>query len=332
MSFSGNSNFLNAAAVAVEQRITNTWRSIWTSAHPFLQILEMQGTNFNKGFTVQRNAMILGILGDDQTNPVAGVATGSGELVAMSYNVTNALSQAKYYFGHYRGNYTILESEATTLANGERGNLLEGKKMQFNDSWLNKASTDFASTTIDASDNSKALGLYYVLSTSNSPGGISQSTDTQWAAQLKTGAGAFDLMLVDDMLDGIAAKSNMNRKGKPDVLLCSYTASNNVWGKFKNSIAPNERFTHEGFSVKFGIDNVVYRGATGVQDPRIGSTLNGSIAVLTSSVWYAAMQKAPKLHPLAKIPGTDAYEQVGTIWAGLGCNDPALNGLIRDIS
>lgn len=331
MSFTGNSSYVGLAATSIEQSVRDSWSMVWTAGHPLISAIFDQKMNFNKGFEIKGKSMLLAVMGDDQTNPVAGVASGASELSAMTYNTGNGLSQFNYNFGHYRGNYTILESEKK-LNNNARGNLLEAKKMQVIGSYMNALSNHLSSATADASNNSRILGLYQPLSTSNTVGGISQTTDPQIAAYVKTGAGAFTLQLVDDALDAIRANTNLHRNVKPDLALASYAAGNNVYGYWKSAIAPAQRLMNVEFQTKYGIENYVYQSVMVAQENRIANTLSGSVALLSTATWFAYIQKEPTFAPLQRIPATDAYEQVITGWNALGTNDPGMNGLLRDLT
>ena len=332
MPFTGNANFIGAAAVAIEQRVESDWSMVWTQGHPIVTIIHHNRLNFNRGFSISGTAMILPVIGDDQATPVAGVATGAPETVAMAYNITDPLSQFKFNFAHYRGNYTIRESEARMLMNGARGNLLEAKKSNLLASWRNALSGHLSSTTADAADNSRVLGVYQPLSVANTVGGISQAVDTQIQAYVKTGAGPFALELIEDAVDQIGSKKNEQRDKEPDVVLASISSTNNVYGKYRSAIAPAERYVNKDFSVRYGLKNFVHMGLMVVKDQRIANTLNGSCAILASSTWYAYIDRKPKFGEPQRIPGTDAKEFVATAWAAVGTNDPGLNGLVRDIS
>jgi hypothetical protein len=85
------------------------------------------------------------------------------------------------------------------------------------------------------------------------------------------------------------------------------------------------------YEVKYGLDNFHHNRMMVCEEGRIGDTLNGSVSVLSSKTWYAAIETTPKLHGLERKHGTDAYQEVGTAWGGVGTNDPGLNGLARDI-
>jgi hypothetical protein len=334
MSFTGNSSYANNAAVAIAQAIHKEWSMVWTASHPLITVVQHNKTNFNQGFTIKNLGMLLAVMGDDQTNPAAGVATGSGEAVAMSENLTNGLSQFFFNFGHIRGNYMLLESDMKLLANGQYGNVLTAKKNQMLASFKNTISTWLSSATADQSDNSRFLGVYQPLSTSNTVGGISQATDTQIAAVVKSSAGPFALELIEDVADQIAAKSNADRNGgaAADLVLASSSSTNNVYGKYRSAIAPALRYVNKEYEVKYGLKNFEHNGMMVVMDSRIANTLSGSCAVLSSKTWFVALETTPKLHGLQRKHGTDAYQEVGTAWGGVGTNDPGLNGLVRDIS
>jgi hypothetical protein len=163
VSFTGNANFLNNAAVAIAQSINKEWSMVWTSSHPLITVIQHKKTNFNQGFTIKGLKMVLAVMGDDQTNPASGVATGSAEAVAMGENLTNGLSQFEFNFGHIRANYMLLESDVKLLQNGAYGNILTAKKQQMLGSVMNLISNWLSSTTADQADNSRFLGMYQPL-------------------------------------------------------------------------------------------------------------------------------------------------------------------------
>lgn len=327
MAFSGNSSYVvtNYTAFAVEKAVAKEWTAIYTQNHPLLIALADSGTNFNTGFSVQGfSKIIIPVLGDDLTNPAVGVADAS-ELTADTLGITNGFSQAAYEIAHYRAHQTYRESEMQLAVNGQRGDILQGKTKQVIESFKKVWSTDVASAT-DGS-RTKVMGLRYALSTSNSPGGISQTTDTSWAANVKTSAGTFGLSLIDDQVDAINAKG----RSAPDLILASVTASGNMFGKIRTAIGPTaERLVNvkDGFA-KYGLQDIEYLGAKVVNDSR-GTT--GEILVLSTSTWYVLMPKAPKAHGMQRKEGTDSYYQTWTLWSSLGTSDPACNSRIAGIT
>lgn len=322
MAFTGNSNYSGLAVFAIEQTLKRDWQAVWTTKHPFLQYLYMKGLNWNKGFGTNGFKALLAIMGDRPTNAADGV-TDANEAVAMSYNATNGFGQAEYNFAHYRGNYIIKNSEARLAVQGKRGDILEGKKKQMILDFATTIATDASGTSADARD--AILGIGYVLSTSNTVGGIAQGTDTQWAAQVQTGAGAFALSLIDDKIDAVRAEG----RSMTDALLCSYSSSNNVYGKVRDAIAPAERLVNVDFKAKYGLDEIMYLKATVLMD---NLQTAGEIRGLASDNWFAYVERTPEMHEKVKIPATDAYEVVGTAWAMLGCNDPAAQFRIAGIT
>lgn len=323
MAFTGNATYAGLAAFAIEKTVKRDWSMIWTAAHPYYRAMDMAGTNFNKGFGISGLKMILSIMGDDLTYPADGV-TDANELVAMDVNTTNGFSQAAYEFSHYRANYTIKESESALAAGGQRGDILEGKKKQFLESFKKAISVDVASTTIGSRDVTQ--GIRHVLATSNTVGGISQSTDTQWAAQVTTGYGPFALEAAEEKIDAINALDRF----EPDLALASYSASGtNVYARYRSAIAPAERYENKDFRTKYGLKNFMHQGLMVVMDNRIAA---GELLILATKSWFVYLQRKPRLHPLQRIDNTDAYEQVGTLWTANGCCDPASNARVTGIT
>lgn len=333
MPFTGNPAYVDNAAIAIAQSVNSDWSMVWTSSHPLITVIQHQRTNFNQGFSVKGLGMLLGIMGEDQDNPAAGVATGTGETTPMTENLTNGLSQFFFNFGHIRANYMLLESDQKLLQNGAFGNVLTAKKNQMLGSAKNTMSTWLSSTTADQADNSRFLGIYQPLSTSNTVGGISQATDPVIAAVVKSNAGPFALELIEDVADTISRRSNNERNNgaKADLVLASGSEGNNVYGKYRSAIAPALRYVNKEYEVKYGLTNFHHNNMMVVEEGRIGDTLNGSCAVLSTKTWYAMIETTPKLHGLQRKHGTDSYQEVLTAWGGVGLNDPGLNGLVRDL-
>jgi hypothetical protein len=320
--FTGNSSYTGLAAFAIEQTVERDWSMVWTRAHPLFRVLDMNQSHFNRGFGVAGLKMLLSINGGDLDNPADGV-TDTNETSEMTLNTTGGFSQAAYNFSHYRANYVIKESEATLAANGSRGDILEGKKKQFLESFKKAISDDAASTVADAREN--VLGIRQVLSTSNTVGGISQTTDPDWAAQVTTTYGPWALEAAEEKIDAIEAQGRQ----EPDIALAAYSSSGtNVYARYRSSIAPAERYENKDFKAKYGLKNFMHMGVMVVMDNRIPA---GELLVLSTGSWYCYFQRKPKLHPLQRLGKTDAYEQVGTLWCALGCNDPASNGRVTGI-
>lgn len=332
MAFTGNSTYTltNYAAFAVGKAVSKAWSMIWTTAHPLLTAIADRGTSFNQGFTLSgNNKMLLPIAGDDLTTPAAGV-TDANELTADTISATNGASQAAYEITHYRAHTSYRASEEFVAQGGSLGNFLEFKKTQVLESLKNRWSTDAASTTVDARD--KIMGFRYALSTSNSPGGISQSTDTQWAAQVKTSAGTFALSLIDDQVDLIGNEG----RGGPDLVLAGNQSGSNMYGKIRTAIGPTaERLTNvQGGSTKYGVmgpgQQMQYLGMLIVQDAR--PAVSGEICILSTPTWHVLMPKEPTIRQPYQKDGTDAFVQSYTLFTALGCSDCSMNARITGVT
>ncbi len=332
MAFTGNSSFAVAgySAFAVSKAVSKGWSMIWTTAHPLLAAIANRGTNFNQGFSLNGyKSMVLPIAGDDLTTPAAGV-TDANELTADTISATNGFSQAEYAITHYRAHTSYRASETFVAEGGTLGNFLEGKKNQVLDSFKNRWSTDAASTTVDARD--KIMGFRYALSTSNSRGGMSQTTDTQWAAQVKTSAGTFALGLIDDQVDMIGIEG----RGAPDLILAGNQSGSNMFGKIRTAIGPTaERLNNvQGGSTKYGVmgpgQEMAYLGMAVVMDAR--PAVSGEICILSTPSWYVLMPKTPMSHDPVLKQGTDSYVHTFTLWTALGCSDCAVNARITGIT
>lgn len=327
MAFTGNSSYgtTNYTAFAVEKSVAKDWQKVWTTSTPLLTAIADNGHNFNQGFTLNGNRlMVIPVMGDDLTNPASGIADAN-ELNSDTVGITNGFSQASYSIAHYRTNVTYRASENYLAKDGALGNILEGKKAQVIESFRQRWENDAATTTIDS--RTKILGYRYALSTSNAPGGIDQGTDTQWAASVKTSAGTFALSLIDDQIDTIMSEG----RGKPDLILAGRVTGSNMFGKIRTAIGPTaeQLVNPNGMPVKYGLTSIQYLGADVVLDSKSAS---GEINVLSTSSWYALVPKAPSAGQMIPLAKTDALIQSYTLFTALGCGDPSVNARITGIT
>lgn len=324
MSFTGNSNYTALAIYTVEQTIKRDWTEIWTSGYPVLKVMEMDGTNFNKGFSVSGLKMLVPIAGDDMTTPAAAVPDAD-QNTSDTLNNTAGFGQAEFEFARYRATYTIQEAETMLAANGARGNLLEGKKKQFISSFKNAISNHLADST--AATNRRIMGMGQPLSTSNTVGGISQTTDTQWASNVTTGYGPYAPNCIDAILDAIRAKDRF----EPDLIMAAFGngSTTNVYAKIRDQIAPSERFeNNNSFTVKYGIKAMIYQGIPVVMDNRI---TGGTLRVFSTKSWFLYVPRKPKMVPTHYKDGTDTALQTGAMWCASGICDPGSNGIVSGI-
>lgn len=321
-----NPNYQALVAFVAEKSLSKKMHLIWSAANPLLAVVMSNQANFNRGFTIEGHKALLPINFAEQTNPADGVSDAN-ELTPEAPYATSGFTQAAYEYSHYRRAMYLRDSEKRLIAGqGVRANIIESKTSQLMESFKLAVVNDMMGT--GNSSREAVMGLQYALSTVNSPGGISQATYPVWAAGRRTGAGPFHLGLVDNEFDRISALD----RGKADLLLLSYTANNNVYGKMRDSIAPSQLLTNPGTRAKYGFVSFEYLEMMCAQDNRLGNALPGSFSMLRSGGWYAgASAPTPKLAGTDRLPGTDADEYMFNWWLMLGTNDPATNSLVDGI-
>lgn len=300
-------------AFGTEIMVSMKWENVWLRKFALLAMLQMGGANFNKGGDLNGTQMLLPILEANSSTAATGVATAN-EFTAITPYATNGATQAAYQIAHYRHAFYVKASE-TKQINNKRGNFMDLKVQQLNDSFINLLANDLAGTAADSESN--VLGIQQPLSTSNTVGQINQSTDTDWQSNVQTGVGAFSLDLLDWGIDAVD-----NRAGKVDLILLAYSASNNLFAKARAAIAPAERLVNQEFKAKYGFTNIDYLGATLVSDGRLTA---GVIAGFDTSTWYWHGDTSPKPVTIERYPGTDAMEHMYNLWCALGTNNPAKN-------
>ncbi len=329
MAFTGNSSYQpQYTAFAVGKAVDNAWIDNWTSAHPILSSLKAQGMNWNVFNSDGAGYMNIPVVGAGPTTAVSGI-TDANELVARTLAAVAGVSHAQYAVTHYSAPMTFTQSEQKIGDKGYYGKLLDVKVKQLVGGFKERMSIDLGSTTVDS--RAKLMGVYYALSTSNTVGGISQSTDTNWAAQVSTSAGTFALALVDAKFDQITSTGNT-----PDLVLAGLSAGAsgvNVFGKFRTAIGPNaERIVNNnGKKPDYGFASFYYMNMDVVMDNRVPDNV-GYCAVLTTNTWYCDIPETMERTAFTNVPGTDALVQAWTCWCSFGTSSPRANGLVTGIS
>jgi hypothetical protein len=322
---SANSNYANLVTFVAEKSVRKKSSIIWTTANPlFSKVFESK--KFNSGFRIEGHKAITPINFAEQTTAADGVADAS-ELTPVSPYVTSGFSQAEYEYAHYRVPMYIRNSEKKLIqGGGVRQNFMEGKTNQLVESFKKAIAEDMVSA--NNGSRTAVLGLRYLLATGNSPGNISQSTYPVWAAGVKTGAGPFHLGLIDNEFDRIMALG----RGVADMVLLSFTSTNNVFGKMRDAIAPSQLITQPTSVAKYGFVSFRYLEMDCVMENKLGGALAGSAAVLSTDSFVAgALTDAPERVHSTPLEGTDAEELMFNWWLFYGCDDIARNSLIQDI-
>ena len=324
MGATGNSTYTtaNGAAFAMEMVLKRDFKLLWTTFHPLIAKIK-NGANFNKGGKVRNLTLILPVQFDDLAVPVNGV-TDANSLTAITPTANQGDTQVEYIFSHYQGQYILTAAEMQLMMNGERGDLLGARKKQILQSARNAMSGDLAAASNAARAN--LMGLRYLLSTSNSPGGITQGgSNTYWDAKISTTGGTFTLTPVDDAFDSIRAEG----RSLPDLLLLSYNATVNLFGKMRDNVSSMQRIVSSDDKARFGFGSFKYiNDMDCVQDPDLGSALSttGGFMMLSSDTFYwVGDTDLVKVYPAERLQGTSVMEFYHDMWCALGNDDVACN-------
>lgn len=319
----GNTEFLNATAFAADLVLKRDFLDVWTTAHPLVKVIKENKVNFNKGFTMKENKMILPIIYTGPSTAANG-KTDANSLTPITPYALAGFTASEWEFTRYEGAWYLRPHERKLLVNGSRGNLIQGAVTQLMGSFKEAVSDDIAAATAAARDNLQ--GLRHALATTNTVGGIDQSDGSNgfWHAKLNTNGGVFDVRHVDDDYDNISTEG----RSTPDLLLLSYNSTVNLFGKMRDSVASIQRVTAPAKTAKFGFPAFEYMDMMCVLDNRLGSALSttGGYMLLSSDSWFWGGDMQPtRLADRDRLEGTGAYEFYYEWWSCLACRDIAVN-------
>ena len=307
-------------AFATEISLSKNWENIYLRALPLLAKIKDGKANWNKPGLRKGNLLITPVIFENSGTVPDGV-TDANELTAITPYVTNGFTQAQFNIAHYRNAMYVRESEKQ-LINNTRGNFMQGKIDQLMADFKDAVADDLASANADS--RTAVLGIQQALATTNTVGGIDQSSATDWASNVTTSAGAFSLDMLDDKIDACAV-----RNGKIDMMLFAYSSTNNLFGKLRAALSPAERLVNANFKAKYGFTNIEYLDAVCVADNRLTA---GVICGFDSSTWFYCGDEKPVAKEVQRLTGTDADEHMYTLWAGVACNSPAKNFRLTGVS
>ncbi len=336
----GNSGFLgqvattvaSTAAVMTEKAVKNGWEHNLARTHPLLAQIQSGVKNWNKGFREEGNAMIVPIIGQTSTNTYGSVAR-SAELTPMTANTTAGLTAARYLFAGHQGNIVWKPSELRLLKNGDRGNLIDAKVMQFEEEVRRVLSTELSGTA-NASD-SVLLGLRYALSGASATAlgeiDASDSGNAFWRAGYTASTGT----LTEQTLRKAINVCHLNN-GKPDLMLASNGggATFDTYEKVMSFVAPQERIVNlNGAMAKYGFNSFMYRGVEVVQDYFLSiGGLNGCLLILDTDKFNWGGDVQPDEGKEQRISLTNGVEQAFIHYCVLGIRAPRANFQLAGIT
>lgn len=325
MAASGHSTYTtaNMAAYAADHVIKRDFKSLWETAHPLIGTIVSGKKNFNRAGEPKDLTALLPVQFDDLTTVVDGVADASA-LTAISPVASQGDTQATYIYSRYHGAFWMEPHQIQLVINGARGDILQARIKQMMGSWKKAVSGDLQGASNAARAN--VIGLRYLLSTSNAPGGITQSSDNAyWQAKVNTDGGAFSLQPVNDDFDAIGVEG----RSIPDCLLLSHNATVNMFGLMRDQVASLQRIVGSEKKVKFGFPSFIYLDMDCYPEPDLGAALSttGGYQMLSSDsfYWMSTSDNVQRVGPPERLQGTGAFEYYYDMWCCLANDDPACN-------
>ena len=331
----GNADYDGAFAFSVAKELSTRWTPTWIIAWPFYGMIKGKKKRFNNGFrdtTGTRMLVPINYLGPVTS---ARVALTSNQFTPITPTATQGFTQAEYYYATYENTLTLNNQEYDQLKGSSNMiPVLPGKIDQLMYDFTSVINTDSVGTQngTGRGGTGQVMGEQYFLSTSNSPGNISQTTYSNWQASVNSSAGPFTQDLINAEYDRINALG----RGAPDFVQLSYTGNNNVYNKLRNVIGSSQILSTQETDVTYGFKTFEYMGMTCFQDGPLGTSLAGSMVVGSSdALWLNLDTEVPKAPPgdaRMRILGTSSYEYFYFLTLAMGVSDPARFSLLSGIA
>lgn len=339
----GNPNFQYShtsrdyTAVAIEKVVAQVWQDQTYNWLPIIAAIEDTQLGFNKGFSIsggQRPYMICPVLYEDVA-AVTSSTLGVGRSAEIpngypNYDNLTGFTQARYEVAGLGRPLLLTYTDQQLLANGDRGNIVDGKIRALMSKWA-RVKAEMLNGSTGASD-SKMQGLMHVASTANTVGEIPQATNTWWQSNVITGTGALTSTHVSDDYDLLCkyGQSSQAQKNTPDLLLADYAASGfNVYGKLRSFLESNVRYVDPEFKAKFGLSAFEMHGMKVMMNPQ---GQGGNYYMLNTSAWFVLWNKKPKMSEKRPIHGYAADEFYFHEYTQLGCGAPRLLLVRKEIT
>lgn len=322
----------NFSVVALETALEREWIEQHTSIHPLLTAIFDGKKNFNKGITMLGASLRgrLPILYDKRSHVnIDTIGLSSSELTPTqwpNYQNPELPTHAEFDVAYLQDMFTMNIRERV-ISKGARGDLEDSRLKvvvnNFKEQCTNMLMSDRAPT------EKNLMGIYHVLSTSNTVGGISQVERSWWQAKVKTSTGTLTSAHLNNDYDELCAIRNK----KPDLLLLSQNTTMNVFAKVRDMVESSWRFTVTPGAPagvgKYGFESFWWRGAECVMDPKSRS---GCYEMLTSDTWYYRGSEKPTIEAPERVPGSMTHEYLVHMFGLLACSMPSQNLLRSGIS
>lgn len=330
----GNANFDGFAAFSTFIQMSKEWTSIWRPALPLLSIVKGRQLTFNKARdTTNGTKAIVPIV---YLGPATGsrVQLDSNWATAITPTGTQGFTQAEYFYSTREGAlWNNYQERNQNRDPAQLMSVLPAKTRQLMEKFASDWSGDLMGTqNCDGRAGSgKIMAERYPLSTSNSPGNISQSTYTVWQAGVVSSAGPFGLHLINAQRNRI---KDLGR-GAPDFVQLSYASGRDLFDKMWGLLDAKTFYTNPKSKEMFGFETFTYQGMECFMDGRLGDVLPGSMIIGSSDTWWVNMRTDEPVpadrDAILRMEGTTTDEHMFVHEMMVGISDPARNSLVTDI-
>jgi hypothetical protein len=340
---SANPNYAGAAAVAVGNQIDKRFPAIWMVAQPLITILRTKvgNTNFNHASSLKGEWMLLGQTYGPPT--IGSRVENSSNFAVPTTPVLNFQFTDPQYPYSTRSlpiNYSVQDWQQLTSGKTQLADLVklrtENMMRQFTVDW----NTDLMGTNPGSvfTSGGNLTGLLSMMSTSNTVGGISQTTNAFWQAQVNTAGGPMGEALIVPQISKI---NSLNRM-KADILLLSYNSvtQSSVYDRLFSQISATQMITKQGPTVDFGFETFIYKGLTCTMDNILGganSAGSDAFLLLSSETFWVNWEnngipaRVPTMATM-RGQGTVMTEDMYFMTMSFGCNDIACNAMTTNIT
>jgi hypothetical protein len=164
-------------------------------------------------------------------------------------------------------------------------------------------------------DSEEALmGIGYILSTSNTVGGISQLTNSWWQPNIDTGSGALTYQTINKYQTKAGYQTKPDgTSAKPDCIMLASAGTNDLYLAFQNSILGTQNITDDAFKERFGYECLRFGSARVFADPR---ATEQTVRGFCSDAFFFTGSEKPELSEPRPLPGTMDDHVVVSGW---GC-------------
>lgn len=321
-----NPNFDVNATFAIEQVLPTKFQFIAENAHPFLaKIIGKQNTLPEGDWMVTD----VGFGGTKLIMPVSlelpangGGVTHAGMWTdeTITQPASGEASHAQYEIASYRGGVHLDPRDQRLLSDNPQSraglNIFRTRAGNMVAKFKNLLETDISSATADT--EAKVLGMRFGLSTSASPGNISQTTHTNWAAGVEAVGAAYTMARVLRGINGTRKESTDGLR-MADCMFASELTSGFIFSAIQNDIGANTVISDQVLG-NFGHTHFVLQGNTAVVPQRVATKEN---YFFRSENWAYIGDTSPVMVEPSpqRSKGSSIIDWQFTWMTAVGCND-----------